>query len=289
MNKHFSYSILQYKHSLTLGEVLNVGVLFHFPSSEHTRDHIEFVFGNGYRAKSIYPHFDTSLFNSFLKTINKKIVDANNLYQAEALNEGFREFIHKYILAEDASALQFTEPFSVVNSFKNNGQAVKSFSEFLLPGIVTEHPKITKHNEAFIVRKYLGYIFENHNKEDVQDKLIKNKIITNENGVNLKFEIAWQNGSLNLVKPVSFDLNNTLSIQNKAAEIKGYLEWFTETAKKDNLNFDFLIAKPQNRSLYKIYDTCLKSIDETKAPKRLFVDNEWEEYSEYTFEQLSKD
>lgn len=33
MNNSLIYSILQYKHSLTLGEILNVGILFYFPGN----------------------------------------------------------------------------------------------------------------------------------------------------------------------------------------------------------------------------------------------------------------
>ena len=43
MNSNLIYSILQYKHSLTLGEIINVGVLVYFPEDNH----FQFAHGDG--------------------------------------------------------------------------------------------------------------------------------------------------------------------------------------------------------------------------------------------------
>jgi hypothetical protein len=51
MNKSIIYSILQYKHSLALGEILNVGILFYFPEEKQ----FEFALGDASRLKAIYP------------------------------------------------------------------------------------------------------------------------------------------------------------------------------------------------------------------------------------------
>ena len=62
MNKVLTYSILQYKHSLLLGEAINIGVLFYFPEENH----LEFAYGTSTRARAIYEDFDTTLFNSLI-------------------------------------------------------------------------------------------------------------------------------------------------------------------------------------------------------------------------------
>jgi hypothetical protein len=62
MSNYFTYSVLQYKHSLALGEILNVGILFYFPDDGC----FEFINGDGSRVKSVYPDFDNSLFNGYL-------------------------------------------------------------------------------------------------------------------------------------------------------------------------------------------------------------------------------
>ena len=59
MNTQFEYSVLQYKHSPSLGEAINIGLLFSFPRENK----IHFVIGNTNRLKCVYPNFDTSIFN----------------------------------------------------------------------------------------------------------------------------------------------------------------------------------------------------------------------------------
>lgn len=283
MNKHFSYSILQYKHSISLGEILNVGILFHFPESNLGNGKLYFVYGNGHRAKSIYPNFNNSLFNVFLKTINNKIISANNLFQDESLKNGLRDFIHKNILAEDASALQFSEPNIVTNVFNTNEIAIKTFSEKLLPGIVTEKPLTNRISETLIIKKYKSYVFENH--KDLEKKIVKNKEVK-DNDVNLKFDFAWKNGSLNLVKPLSFDLNDAQSIQQKAVTYFGYLNLLDDYAKDNNCRFDFIVAKPRTSTLFKSYDKAIDILGQSIAPKRIIFENEIENYSEETINGL---
>ena len=68
MGKFFIYSVLQYKHSLSLKEILNVGVLFYFPDEQK----FEFVSGGFSRIKGAYPMVDTHLLKSYIKEIEKK-------------------------------------------------------------------------------------------------------------------------------------------------------------------------------------------------------------------------
>jgi len=266
-----------------LGESLNVAILFHFPPNEYETDGLYFVYGNAHRPKSIYPNFNNSLFNAFIKTIKSKIAESSGLFQEVSLKGGLKEFIHKNILSEDASALQFSEPYVVTNAFITRNDAVKSFSELLLPGIITAKPITERISEGIILKKYKSYIFERN--KDLERKVEKNKQIK-DNDVELKFDIAWQNGSLNLVKALSFDLHDNQSIQQKAVTYFGYLNLLDETAKKNNFRFDFIVAEPQVRSLYKNYDRAIEILEQSNAPKRIITPSDFKKYSDETISAL---
>lgn len=281
MNKYFTYSILQYKHNLILGEVINVGILFYFKKDNH----FEFVRGNGQRAKAIYPDFDITLFNGYINTITKKIKTQVDLFNKEIDKSDFRNYIHQYILAQDASGLIFKEPVSVEFSSGDISEIVEKYSQLLLPGIITDTPKVIfKHNENFILKTFQSYLLKNN--IIIEKKFRKNQII-NTPHFNIKFDLSWKFETTNFIKPLSFDISDENIIQNKAAILYSYLTDLKEFAKKNNTRFDILIAPPQEINYRREFENALDFIDSVRISKRLVNQSDWEKYSEETSSLLS--
>lgn len=280
MNRFITYSILQYKHSLVLGEAINIGILFYFPDNKH----LEFAFSNNTRVKSIYDDFDASLFNSLISTIKAKLKTQNDLFKSSDLEIGLKEYIHNHVLAETESSLQFTEPVITKNTFNNTHDAVNFYSSKLLPGLITESPTTIRHNESFILKSYIGYLFRK-NKAEIENKLHRNIEIESE-GFTWKFEYGWKANTLNLVKPVSFDLENNQGIQYKSVQLYGYLSLFKSHALRNSNRFDLLISEPQNRNLFKAYDNVIHVLETLDVPKRIIPQADWECYSKETIETL---
>jgi hypothetical protein len=138
------------------------------------------------------------------------------------------------------------------------------------PGIIAKKSEIIRHNEPFLIRRYVGYIFKKD--KSVDKKIERNKTIKafiNQTEIELKFDLAWVNGSTNLVKPLSFDLSDEQSTQNKSTKFFGYLNLLTDYAKANNLRFDFLVSKSQNNDLIGSYESALYILELAKAPKGL--------------------
>jgi len=280
MTNYFTYSVLQYKHSLALGESLNVGILFYFSEE----DIFEFVSGDGYRAKAIYPDFDNSLFNGYLKVINSKVKNHIDLFNEKPIGSDFAKYIHKNILSEDAAGLIFSEPTQVKNVFNDRNKAVAEYSKLLLPGINVEKPSIIKHNENYIIRKFNGYVFGQD--KSLESKFERNEVIKTKH-FNIKFDLSWQKNTRNFIKPISFDFTDELSIQTKAAVFYSYITDLSEYASANNSRFDFLVSKPQNVDLYRFYENALDFLDSTKTFKRLITEDELETYSQNLLSELS--
>lgn len=278
MNKFILYSILQYKHSLKLGEILNVGILFYFPEDKQ----FEFSYGDATRLKAIYPDFNISLFNSYIKNIKLRIKGAVDLFSGYPLGNDFINYIHNHILAQDAAGLVFGVPNNVINVFKDKETTVNEFSKLLLPGINIEKPEKKKHNEEYLVRKFRGY-FKN---EKIDDYLTKNETITTKHFTH-KFDYLFQNQSdKRYIKPFSFDLKEEASIQYKSAAFYGILSDLYEYRDSKNYSFDFLIAKPQDTSLNRAYQNALDYVDSIKLPKKLILENKIEEYTDSILSEL---
>ena len=280
MTNYFTYSVLQYKHSLTLGESLNVGILFYFSEE----DIFEFVSGDGYRAKAIYPDFDNSLFNGYLKVIISKVKNHIDLFNEKPIGFDFAKYVHKNILAEDAAGLIFREPTQVKNVFNDRKRAVNEYSKLLLPGINIEKPSIIKHNENYIIKKFNSYIFGQD--RSLESKFEKNEIIKTKH-FNIKFDLSWQKNTRNFIKPINFDFSDEISIQTKAAVFYSYITDLSEYASANNSRFDFLVSRPQNTVLCRSYENALDFLNSAKTSKHIITEDELETYSQNILSELS--
>lgn len=278
MNDFFTYSVLQYKHSLALGEILNVGILFYFPDENK----LEFVEGGSHRVKAIYPDFDNSLFNSYQKSILSNIKKRVDLFSESPQHAAFSSYIHKFILAQDAAGLIFREPVTVRNVFRSKEKAIEEYSKLLLPGLNVEKPTIFRHNEQFIIKQFNGYVLGKDS--NINEKIKKNEIVKLKSST-VKFEYVLNN---KYIKPLSFDLTDVNSIQNKSAVIHSQLIQLKDYEKVNKVRFDLLIAKPQELNLENEYNNALDLIDSVSTKHKLITQENWLDYFKNTLNQLVK-
>lgn len=280
MNKQLIYSILQYKHSPVLGEAINVGVLFYFPDEKRK---LHFHITDATRIKPIYRDFDTRYFNSILKLIKCNVTKySGDIYADKLLNDNFKEFIHTYLLKNDDTALQFSELYYVLNVYSNPEKAIDEYTKLLLP-LTLKQPQTLKYNETYIIRKFKTRLFGYN--EELGEKVKKNYVVKTDE-LSFKFDIAWQNGSLNLVHPLSFDLQDTQSIQRKTAEYCSYLSWLSKYTKENNCRIDLLLAKPQENNLLTTYNKSIKLLQSVESNKQVIQFEDIDDYTDKAAEYL---
>jgi len=270
MKKEIKYSVLQYKHSQLLNEAVNVALLVYFPADER----IEFVLGNVNRIKALYPEFSPSFFQKFIKIIQSRV----ELLQAKTANEisSFDDFIHRNILASDATVLQFSKTSSAAIANLSFENIVEDYANLFLPDRNADKGLPIRHNEQYLVNKLKKSFFAN---KDVQRK-VRTENSFEYNGLNFKFDLGWQNGSFNLIKTLSFDLLDESSIQNKAVTQFGNLTLLKNKAEDENLRFDLIVSKPQAPRLYKAYDKALDVLEQIKVPKKVIEEKQISVYTE---------
>lgn len=286
--KTYTYSILKYRHSQLLDEQLNVGLIVYFP------DINKFAFehsSNLKRVKAIYENVSDKVILHYLKQIDKRIEFLNNrpsLFGDYDIEEHFSQFIHKELIASDASTLQFTKAFQGI-SYNETPKAiidfllVSYFSEFKTSLIETTSKSLRSVSERFFNKIAAQVDIETLEKEQ---KLFKKYKVENETGKTYTFDYAWQNGTLNLVRPLNFDLKTGKGIEDKAHKTLGLFIDLENEALKDNLKYDLLVSKPTNKDFYKDYDHALKLLE---LPKRveLVEETDINAYSKRAIEALS--
>ncbi|GAA5030533.1 hypothetical protein GCM10011506_19870 [Marivirga lumbricoides] len=281
MNDLFTYQILKYKSSIVAGEAVNVAVLFYFPEFTH----FELVKGDLKRPKSIFPDFDSKLINHYLDIIEGRIEEKKLTFSKVPDEKSIQKYVHENILAIDAAGLVFDTPVKVTEGLSSIAETISAYSQLLLPGITHLKQTQVHHNEKFLITQYLNNITSQN--KDIEKKLIRNKTITTDT-VSLAFDIAWKNGTLNHVKPISFDLNKPKEIQNKASLYFGYIYQLAEYAKQNSFRFDFLVSRPQNKELLNDYENALDILNFDKTvPKRIITEDDLEKYSEETVNELN--
>ncbi len=286
----YIYSILKYKHSALLGESLNIGVLIYFPYE----DKIVFKYSkNLARIKSIYNVISEKTIKHYLIQIENSVknIKVNELPFFD-LNkyEYFDLFIEKNILPRDGSVLQFGQS----KQASLNSTTVDDTVDFLTNRFIIDIQKGYSFNssskETDLNRKFYGYLsnldFDKINSKD--EKFYKDYKVVNETGTEFNFEYAWQNGTLNLVKAISFDLKEARGLADKAYKNFGLFTDLKNEAVENNLRYDLLVGKPLTKDLYREFDHAISLLSNLDKVDIIF-EEEIENYSKIAIEALTAD
>jgi len=271
----FTYSLIKYTHSRLLNESIVVGLIFYFPAENKIILKAPEKFN---RLKSLYSDFNDNVLRSYLKVFKKIEKDCNN-YLLDFEIENFELFLHENFLRKDYSTIEFGIPNKVVvyNTFDN---IVRDYTTLYLSeyNIETNPLPIKRHNEEYIL-KTIKNVF---NKKSVDiKKYFKENVHVGTLNTSLKFDYAWQNGSLNLIKGISFDLTESNRINEKAILYFGNLSLLNKEATDNNYRFDLLVTRPQDKLLFNAYDNALKILEQSTTPMRIVEEEGIDEYADY--------
>lgn len=285
MKDFCQYTLLQYHHSLLLGERLNVGLLVLFPQLKKLYFRHP---SNLKRLKAVYPQVPEQLLKNYFQGFIRKTEMLNRqpeIFSEYNIENNTSAFLGAEFLIADDSALQFSAVRTSVQ-FSPSPETVVNQLYHLHLGLyeVEEEPK-DQHNESYLSLRYKKLIRE-HNPDVFSRRLIRENHVIEKEGNSFQFDFAWQNGTFNLVKPISFDLVKPESIQNKATRYFGEFTLLEEEAQTQNLRFDVLLAKPRHRKLFKPYDNALRLLEKPRHVN-LVEENKLSDYSQLTLKGLS--
>jgi hypothetical protein len=99
---------------------------------------------------------------------------------------------------------------------------------------------------------------------------------------------VWENGTLNAVKGVSFDLKEETAILDKSVLITAQLNYLHSEAEKQNIRFDLLISPPKRPDLFAAYENALKTLSDISANKKIVTEDKLSEYASSTLLEIER-
>jgi len=278
MKTKIRYSILKYIHSRVYNESLNVGVFVEYPERQK---YDLFIPSDLSRLSSLYTDFRQSFLKSYLATLKRRTDELNNR-QIELIEpESDYSDIKSFILRRDDTSLEFGE---VREAQIKHQSLVKNFVSGFVPHLFDQSEKKHKHDEPYLKSRFYRAI---STLKGVENKVKRDQELTF-NHLTFKVDFEWQNGTTNLVKAVSFDLQDASSINNKIAQTSGYLNHFSTYIAENNSRFDLLVSQPTDKRTYKDYDRAIQILDSINVNKQIIEEKGLEKYSHDALSYLSQ-
>jgi len=291
----FQYSLLHYRHALSLDEVLTVGVLVLFP--EQLR--VCFLHPDRLvRLKHSYRNAPEKTLKAYFRSFVQRAEQLNKL--PELFAPFFRDqqgFVFREFLPADGSTLQFGLLKSSVQYTEDTDLICEHLREQYLSFYepLEERPRIDdqdlKANYRNRVKRLLRsvetlkpFYGDGYSIRPDGEPIKPEQPETS--GV-YRFDFGWQNHALHLVKPVSFDVQRGKNIEEKAHTNLGQFLVLEDYATRKNIVFDLLVAPPQDKALFSYYDYALKLLQRPKSVRLIEVDD-LENYAQQTVEALTE-
>ena len=284
MNSVYYYSLLQYRYAQSLGEVLNIGVLLLFPEQ---RQAIFLHPGRLGRIRKLYPKFAEKTIRAYFRSIASRTRQLSKQPEIFVRYEDHpRQLIDNELLVRDSSALQFSDLKTGV-LYTDNLQAVSEQYYKLYLSFYDEDEQIVRHDESYLLKEYQKRLRQRL-RGSLSRESFDRSVTVKPEGTTFayQFPFSWQNGSYNLVKPVSFDLKLEQSITDKATLNVGQFTVLSPYAEQNNARFDVLVARPKDRKLHKSYEQAVQLLT-TQPHVKIVEEEQLDVYSEKTAEALT--
>jgi len=282
MTDHVLYSVLGYRHNHLADEKVNVAVLVILPLSGR----LYFLFPSKgevkHRLQHLYSDFPLDTLWRYLQSFHarsKKLSGKLGSYL-----EDYSTLINDHFLIENGSAL-FFGGLNTAPVWKDVPGTLAALQFRFLSDYDKHQPeeRLELHNEAYISRKVKDLIkdaFLKKGRDNYQLYLKEEKRTVTNGFAHISGEEYWQNGSTNLIHPLSLDLKTSESIVNKSLVLAKSAELVREKAAEQNIRFHILLSKPQDSNLQSYYRDAVQILESaTNDRLRIIEPNELHDYS----------
>ncbi len=288
--KKFEIAFLKYRHSYDLQESINIGALI----LDEVNSNLYFIYPSKLkRLSDLYRDISLSTIKTYLKNLNHLVFEAKSKlhsinsesllfsqHDGKARTSQLEAIISAYIIKEDSSSFYFTTPQVAIG---NDFELLRTYYENKILDLYESKVTRDRKNEDYINKKIESKL----NTKPLLKSEFKPIYIENA-FFNEEFEYGWKNGKTNIITPISFDYSQSKSIDDKAYKTHGKIGSFKDVAIQKNYNFDLILAEPLDKKLFSEFKNALGFLETIEVPKRIFIDNQLEEYLDSAFIYLSK-
>jgi len=265
MTHHLLYTVLGYRHSHISNEQVNVGVLVIFPENGELYFLLPSKTALGKRLRHLYPDAAADTVWGYLRSFEKRAESICGKLNSYLGN--FSDLVSDQFLTDNGSSLQFGE-LETTPFWKGREESLALLERRFLSGYATQHAEHTEvvHNDAYIARQVKQLIREAFSKRrdrDYQLYLKDEHKEIQDGAAKIVAEQYWQNGTTNLIHPLSLDVKTGETIASKCFYLSKSAELLQRKAEEGNFCFHFVLSKPQEKNLQSIYEKSVEVLEAT--------------------------
>jgi hypothetical protein len=276
----YQYQIIRYVHDQVTQEFANVGVIVYEPNMGLLTSRVTSRYA---RITEFFTVKDGHLLAHALKNLQRQIKKVSELIQdktAPFSDDSIRQLekITNSILVKDDSALVLTTVKEAIDI--DVDKALQDLYERMVERY--EKAKSTNHHTDSEVWRT---VYKNYfDQVGITNKLSNHSITANT--ININFDKAWKNGVWHCYQPLTFNLQSSESIQNKAFKWSGIVKALE--AKDESLNLYFLTTSPKDHEDMKafIHETLMQ--ETRKIHVEIIEEKDAEQFANKVKQEMEK-
>ena len=274
MKTPYTYTVLRYLHDITTGEFVNVGVVLYVPELRYASALCRPTFG---RLSKMFPGMNGESFRTLMRFIQARVEEYGARLQNElplARPESSLQIATSVLTADDSS-LHWSPMGSGLT--ENPSQTLEDLFNRMVMRYDDRSQAIRRSDED-VWRRYRRPLEEQHVLRYLQPKSIAVK------DDQLEFEYAWKNSRWHCLAPVSFDLQSTDSIRDKAHRWLGQIISVQNAV--DEFKVYLLLGEPQQDELRRATDRAVSILEKLPVDKEIIRETQADQFSKNFAEQI---
>lgn len=259
----YTYTILRYVHDVATEEFVNVGVVLASPQQRFFGARLRSRTG---RVSGMFRGFDGHHFRRVIEHLRGRLESVSRQAGGLPLGNPPRDAraMALRVLGDDDSAFQWSPMGSGVSPDLAK-TLDRTYARF-----VTRHartPSSESRSDAEIWKAFRLALREARRRlPDLRPRTIS----TDDDQI--EFQHAWKNGKWHCLEPLSFDLQQSRGIQDKAHRWLGVLTSVGEAAY--GVRVLFLVGKPQRDDLVDAYQRALRILAKAPVDHQIFEEHQ---------------
>lgn len=247
----YTYTVLRYRHDPLAGEMINVGVVLHAPRSAFLGTAVRSTYG---RLSKLYPDLEGGALTRILKRIQTNIKrfsesEIGGIFSSSATAHTFA----KRVIDDPAGSYVWSDLKSGIT--KSPEQELARLYHRYIGRF--EATTVSRRSDADVWRPARDKLVE----REIANLFEKKTIRSNRDEV--EFDNAWKNGIWHCLQPLSFDLADVESIQNKAARWVGHIVGLSTS--EETFRPYFIVGKPSDIRLQSAFERAVAFLAEAPS------------------------
>ncbi|MBX7248927.1 MAG: DUF3037 domain-containing protein [Caulobacteraceae bacterium] len=246
----YSYAVLRYRHDAVAGELINVGVLVHSSKTGFSRACLRRSYG---RFSSLYPDLNGRALTAEFKRIENAVKRLAKRKIDMFSSKADAASIGKQVVDDPAGSYLWSEAaYGIADDLDRA-------TEQLFERYVTRFDAVQmqRRSDADVWRPARDLLAERKLAELLGPKTIRSR------RDEVEFDHALKNGLWHCLQPLSFDLADSDSINQKAARWVGHMVGLA--AAEEEFRTYFIVGAPSQPQLREAYERALLFLSEAPA------------------------